>query len=105
MNWRGPAVHPVRYSRRDVMSSPDHPGIHRSCALSLSTACNPRPRSRLQRRELARLAAALQSRPCAIRARCPVSRGNPGYLADLGSCWYRRFPWSPVSWRLSGPHG
>ncbi len=82
------------------MCIPDNPDIRRSCALSLSKACNARPTTWLQRRELAWLMARVPSPHCGANSRCRVPRTRPGYLADLGDCWYR----PPASWRLGGPH-
>jgi hypothetical protein len=44
---------------------------------------------------------------CALRrgARCALQRTSRGYLLYIGSCWCRRHPWSPLSWRMAGPHG
>jgi hypothetical protein len=88
------------------MHSHDHSGVRPACAPSLAGSCGSRPGPRLRRRELALLAAAANSAvPGHPRVRCPALRTRAGYLAELGSCWYRRFPWSPVSWRMDGPHG
>jgi hypothetical protein len=85
------------------MNSHDHPGVRRSCALSLNASCPVRTTARLRRRQLAGLVAAAScGRDGHPRARCRALRTRPGYLADLGSCWYRRLPWSPVSWRMDG---
>ena len=54
-----------------------------------------------------RLAWAQDRGRCAGRrqpSRCPGSLRRRGVLADLGSCWFRRFPWSPLAWRSGGPH-
>jgi hypothetical protein len=82
-----------------VMYSSDHPGVRRSCAFPLRTTCNARPTSWLQRRELAWLTPAVPSLACAVNNRCRVPRTRPGFLAELGDCWYR----PPDSWRLRGP--
>ena len=36
--------------------------------------------------------------------RCPSLLRRHGLLADLGSCWYRKFPWSPLAWWPGGKH-
>jgi hypothetical protein len=85
------------------MNSHEHPGVRRPCAASLATLCNTRPAGR-RRRQPASLTRPVPLSPGHPRARCEALRTPPGYLADLGGCWYRRYPWSPASWRLNGPH-
>jgi hypothetical protein len=31
-------------------------------------------------------------------------RSRPGYLAEVGRCWLRRFGLPALSWRVAGPH-
>ena len=86
------------------MHSHDHPGVRPACALSLTGSCGAGPARGCG---AANWHWAQRQRPAVPghpRVRCPSLRTGAGDLAELGSCWYRRFPWSPVSWRMDGPH-
>jgi len=83
------------------MNSHDNPGVWRRCRACLAAPCNARPIGR--RPQPASLTCASTAGRGHPRARCAGLRTPPGYVAELGSCWYRRYPWSAVTWRLDDP--
>jgi len=84
------------------MDGHDSDRVRHWCAAS-APACGGRDRDRPRPAATVRHSSPRPRRgpvtPCAPGSR---RRGLP---AELGSCWYRRFPWSPLSWRSAGPHG
>jgi hypothetical protein len=83
------------------MDRKDHDEIRSSCSARLRPPCGGPHLPRHGRLT----ASPGPGRRCRARTASCVGPRRPGYLTDLGACWLRRFPWSPVSWRNTGPHG
>jgi hypothetical protein len=86
------------------MGRHNHFGARRPCVLPAARACAAGPAARIRARQRDAASTGGFGQPGHARSRCPSSRTRRGYPAELGSCWYRRFPWSPLSWRHDGPH-
>jgi hypothetical protein len=68
----------------------ERPKRHRRCANRITTSCGaPRPAKQPVRR-------------------CWQQAKRDSHLAELGSCWHRKQPWSHLpwqTWRVTGAHG